>query len=210
MIERQSLVESMSFYNAVRRLFSEPARTVQAGPSASPNGEYGKTEYDLRIDAETILQAAVGAADPDILVATAMESHKRSIPADGRVWVAGFGKAVVAMAKGLHRSLGDRIEGGVLIAPVDTQAYVAPQFEIFRGGYPLPDHGGVAGASAIRQMAREAGEDDLLICLISGGGSALLSLPPDDLPIEDVQVVTDLLHRAGAGIAASRHVTASS
>ena len=170
---------------------------VAADPTTT---EYGKTEYDLRVDAETILQAAVAAADPEALVEAAMHGHERSIPANGSVWVAGFGKAVVPMAQGLYRSLGDRIEGGVLIAPVGTQAYIAPQFEIFRGGCPLPDHGGVAGAQAIRQMAREAGEDDLLICLVSGGGSALLTLPPDDLPIEDVQVVTDLLYRAGAGI----------
>ena len=188
----------MSFYNAVRRLFSEDAPMIAADPSAVA---YGKTEYDLRIDAETILQAAVGAADPEALVESAMNGHKRSIPTDGRVWVAGFGKAVVPMAQGLYHSLGDRIEGGVLVAPVGTHAYIAPQFEIFRGGCLLPDQGGVAGAHAIRQMAREAGEDDLLICLISGGGSALLTLPPDDLPIEDVQVVTDLLYRAGAGIA---------
>jgi hydroxypyruvate reductase len=188
----------MTFYSAVRRLFTENDPMIAADPSAS---QYGKTEYDLRVDAEAILQAAVGAADPETLVEDAMHSHKRSIPANGRVWVAGFGKAVVPMAQGLYRSLGDRIEGGILVAPVGTQAYIAPQFEIFRGGYPLPDQGGVAGACAIRQMASEAAEDDLFICLISGGGSALLSLPPDDLPIEDVQVVTDLLHRAGAGIA---------
>jgi hydroxypyruvate reductase len=188
----------MSFYNAVRRLFSENTPMIAADPAST---EYGKTEHDLRVDAETILQAAVAAADPASLVEDAMRGHERSIPANGRVWVAGFGKAVIPMAQGLYRSLGDRIEGAVLIAPVGTQAYIAPQFEIFRGGCSLPDQGGVAGAQAIRQMAREAGEDDLLVCLVSGGGSALLTLPPDDLPIEDVQVVTDLLIRAGAGIA---------
>jgi hydroxypyruvate reductase len=187
----------MSFYNAVRRFFSESAPMVAADPSTTA---YGKTEYDLRVDAEAILQAAVAAVDPQTLVEQAMQGHKRSVPTEGRVWVAGFGKAVVPMAQGLYRSLGDRIEGGILIAPVGTQAYIAPQFEIFRGGCPLPDQGGVAGANAIRQMAREANEDDLLICLVSAGGSALLTLPPDDMPIEDVQVVTDLLHRAGAEI----------
>jgi hydroxypyruvate reductase len=188
----------MSFYNAVRRLFSENEPMVSADPSSEG---FDKSEYDLRVDAESILQAAVGAADPATLVERAMQGRERGIPAHGKVWVAGFGKAVISMAQGLYRSLGDRIEGGILIAPVGTQAYIAPQFEIFRGGLPLPDQGGVAGASAIRQMAREASEDDLLICLVSGGGSALLSLPPDDLPIEDVRVVTDLLQRAGAGVA---------
>lgn len=187
----------MSFYNAVRRLFTETRPMVVTGPDS---WDRGKSEYDLRVDAETILRSAIDAVDPERLVSRAMQSHKRSIPTEGRVWVAGFGKAVIPMARGLYASLGDRIEGGVLIAPPGTQAYVAPQFEIFRGGHPIPDQAGVAGSSAIRQMAREANEDDLLICLVSGGGSSLLTLPPDNLPLDDIQVVTELLMEAGAEI----------
>jgi hydroxypyruvate reductase len=187
----------MSFYNAVRRLLSEPGPMMTADPTST---EYGKTEYDLRADAETILRAAIDAVDPERLVIRAMKSHKKSIPTGGKVWVAGFGKAVIPMARGLHRSLGDRVEGGVLIAPPSTQAYIAPQYEIFRGGHPVPDQGGVAGACAIRQMAREAGDDDLMICLVSGGGSALLTLPPENLPLEDIQIVTELLTSTGVEI----------
>jgi hydroxypyruvate reductase len=185
----------MPIHSAVRRLF--PEERTRPASSPVPSGG-GRTEYDLRVDGENLLRAAVAAVEPRGLVARAMESHARGVPAGGRVFVAGFGTAAVPMARGLYDVLGQRVQEATLIVPAGGEGYVAPGCDIFRGANPLPDAGCVAGAQAIRQMAREAGPDDLLICLVSGGGSALLTLPPDDLPLEDVRVVTERLLRAGA------------
>jgi hydroxypyruvate reductase len=188
----------MPIYSAVKRLLREPVRTTAATRIADADR---RSEAGLRIDAEQILQSAVGAVDPEQLVRDAMTGRDRAIPAGARVRVAGFGKAVIPMARGLTAVLGDRITDGILIAPVGAQAYVGPQFEIFVGGHPIPDQGGDAGARAIRQLAREADADDYLICLVSSGGSALLTLPPDDLPLDDVRTVTGLLLQAGVELA---------
>jgi hydroxypyruvate reductase len=88
----------------------------------------------------------------------------------------------------------------VLIVPAGTEPEAPAGFEIFGGGHPIPDQGSVAGSCAIRQLAIEAKEDDLLLCLISGGGSSLLTIPPEGMPLEDIQQVTRLLLDAGATI----------
>ena len=184
----------MSIYTAVRKLFPDD----DAGSGSRPRSPGRKSEFDLRVDAESLLRAAIEAVEPRTLVARAMAAHARSLPSAGRVYVAGFGAAAVPMARGVYEVLGERVQEATLIVPVGSEAYVAPGCEIFRGGDRIPDEGGVAGAQAIRQMARDAGPDDLLVCLVSGGGSALLTLPPDELPLGDVQAVTSLLLRAGA------------
>src|SRR5690606_21019216 len=68
-------------------------------------------------------------------------------------------------------------------------------------GHPLPDHGGREAARRILGHARGLGPDDLLLCLISGGGSALLTAPAPGLTLEDKQAVTRALLRSGATIA---------
>ncbi len=185
----------MSLYGAVRRWFDEAPDEPARPPDASPRGE-----SELRADAERILRAAIGATDPERRTAEAVAAHKRAIPVEGRVWVAAFGRAAAAMARGAHSVLGDRVAGGILIVPPGTQAYVSPRYEIFRGGHPVPDEASVAGARAIRQMAREAEESDVLVCLVSGGGSALLTLPPEEMPLSDVQTVMRLLLRSSVRI----------
>ena len=182
----------MSLYGAARRWFEEAPRTPARPPEASIRGESA-----LRADAERILHAAIDAVDPERRTAEALASHRRAIPVQGRVWVAGFGRAAAAMTRGVHSVLQDRVEGGVLIVPQGTHAYVSPRYDVFRGGHPVPDEAGVAGSRAIRQMARQAEESDVLLCLVSGGGSALLTLPPDEMPLSDVQTVTQQLVRCG-------------
>jgi len=182
----------MSFYGAVRRMFDEAQ-----GELAPPTGASPWRESELRADAERILRAAIDAVDPERRTAETVAAQGRAIPVEGRVWVVGFGRAAAAMARGAHSVLGDRVEGGVLIVPPATQAYVSPRYDIFRGGHPIPDEASVAGSRAIRQMLREAEESDVVVCLVSGGGSALLTLPPEEMPLSDVQTVTRLLVRCG-------------
>jgi hydroxypyruvate reductase len=159
-----------------------------------------KTIADLRRDAETILRLAIEAVEPARLVRDALAARESQRPLRGRIQLIGFGKAAAAMARGAVGALGDRIDGGVLIVPAGEESQAPGGLEVFGGGHPLPDQGGVAGSRAIRQLVQEASEEDLLICLASGGGSSLLSVPPDGIPMEDLQQVTRLLLGTGATI----------
>jgi hydroxypyruvate reductase len=184
----------MSLFVAIRKMLGSDRN----GGVPVPVGEGSRTESDLRRDAESILRAAIERVEPERLVADALNGPALEIPDARRVQVAGFGTAAAAMAAGACSVLGDRIVGGVLVVPAGAEPSAPSRLECFEGGHPVPDQGGVAGSRAIRQLAREASADDLLLCLVSAGGSSLLTVPPDGLPLEDVQTVTRLLLRSGA------------
>jgi len=114
-----------------------------------------------------------------------------------RIFVVGGGKASSTMASVLYEILGDRIWKGVV---VDTTVREIPRIECVKGTHPIPGEGGMEGARKIIELLKEAEEDDLVICLISGGGSALLPLPAPPITLEEKKKVTDLLLRCGANI----------
>lgn len=151
---------------------------------------------DLREDAVACLLAAVAAVDPARLV----REHLAKQGHEGRVWLAGIGKAAGSMAAGAQAVLGERIAGGVLIAPEGVAVELPAGVRLFRGGHPIPNEQGARGAAAILELAADLGEGDRLLCLISGGGSALMSLPPEGVTLDEVRETTDLLLKAGATI----------
>jgi hydroxypyruvate reductase len=101
------------------------------------------------------------------------------------------------MAVAVERLLGRRITAGVVNAP---NAVKLRRIEINECGHPIPDRRGVAGAKRIAQIASEAGADDLVVCLISGGASALLPLPAPPITLAGKQKITRLLLECGATI----------
>ena len=127
-----------------------------------------------------------------------------------RVLLLGAGKASAAMAQELETILGDALTAGVVVTRYD---YSVPtkRVRVYEGGHPLPDANGAAGAEAVRVLAQEAREEDLVLCLLSGGGSALLGLPVPGIDLEDLRELTGLLLSSGAAIdevnAVRRHVT---
>jgi len=186
----------MSIYSSLRRILVTPETVLDFAPRQGMT----KQEAELRRDAETVLQRAVAAVDPEKLAHDALRARESALDVKGRVYLAGFGKAAAAMAQGARSALGYRVRRGVLIVPAGSESDAPAGFDTFGGGHPVPDPGSVAGSRALRQMAAELGEDDLLLCLISGGGSSLLTIPPDGMPLEEVQEVTRLLLGAGATI----------
>ncbi len=163
----------------------------------------------LRIDAEACLRAAVAAVEPEALTAGYLARHPETLPrlsAPGatagaaRIEVAAVGKAAVAMTRGARKVLGDRLSGGVLIVPEDQASGAPAGFEVYCGGHPIPNDGGAEGALAIRRRLAGLGAGDLLLCLISGGGSALATLPPEGVTLAAVQAATGELLRSGATI----------
>jgi hydroxypyruvate reductase len=115
------------------------------------------------------------------------------------VLVLGCGKAGAAMACAVEAVLGDRIAEGFVVV---KDGYTLPTrvVELAEAGHPVPDRRGQAAAERMLSLARSAGPRDLVIFLISGGGSALLPAPAPPLTLEEKQDVTRLLLAAGADI----------
>jgi glycerate 2-kinase len=115
------------------------------------------------------------------------------------LYVVGCGKAGAPMAQGVEDVLGDRVTSGVAVV---KYGHTAPTqtVRLVEAGHPLPDAQSVAGARAVVDLASRAGESDLVLVLLSGGGSALLTLPAPGLTLEDLQGLTGLLLRCGATI----------
>ncbi len=116
-----------------------------------------------------------------------------------KILVVGGGKAGSAMAAEIEAILGDRISGGVISVKYGHLAELH-RIKIVEAGHPVPDKNGEKGARAILDLTRSAGTDDLVICLISGGGSALMPLPARGLSLADKQKTTGVLLACGATI----------
>jgi glycerate 2-kinase len=155
-----------------------------------------------------IFRAALDAADPQRAVLKNLKFDGRTLTAAGRryqlskfdrIQVIGAGKASGAMAAAVERLLGRRISGGFVNVPQGDKARVH-RIELNESGHPIPDRRGFDGARQIAEIARKAGDRDLLICLISGGASALLPDPKPPLTLAALQQVTRQLLKSGATI----------
>ena len=155
------------------------------------------TRPTLRRQAARIFRAALRAADPHDRVTRYLA--RRDYSRFRRVYVIGAGKAAAAMADAAERALGPIVTGG-LINVKDGHIAKLRRVEWNECGHPLPDARGVAGAERIGDIARAAGEGDLMLCLISGGASALLPLPAPPVTLAEKQEVTRLLLECGAEI----------
>jgi len=118
-----------------------------------------------------------------------------------KIFVLGGGKASGSMAEALEEILKDRIEDGVIVIPKGTAVkYKLKNIRLHESSHPIPDKSSMMGARKILELAEKAGENDLVICLISGGGSSLMALPRGDISLEDKRKVTNMLLRCGATI----------
>jgi glycerate 2-kinase len=160
----------------------------------------------LHRQALRIFRAALRAADPVQAVLRHMRREGEVLIAGERrydltsvrnIYVIGAGKASARMAVAVERLLGRRITAGLVNAP---NASELRRIGINECGHPIPDRRGVAGAKRIAQIASEAGPDDLIVCLISGGASALLPLPAPPITLAEKQKTTRLLLHCGANI----------
>ena len=116
-----------------------------------------------------------------------------------RVLVLGAGKASAAMAAPIVEILGGRVTGGLVVVK-DGYARRAGPVRIVEASHPVPDERGRAAAGELLRLAESAGPDDLVICAISGGGSALLPAPAPPITLEEKRRLTELLLAAGATI----------
>ncbi|HET6367290.1 MAG TPA: glycerate kinase [Pseudomonadales bacterium] len=147
--------------------------------------------------ARAVFDAALRAGDVGPLVHRALEGLDQS--PRGRVLVVGAGKASGAMAAAAEEALGARVADGV-VAVKDGHLAPTRRVRLLEAGHPVPDRRGAEAARAIRDLASTASADDLVLVLVSGGGSALTPAPAPPITLEEKQSLTRLLLRAGANI----------
>jgi glycerate 2-kinase len=140
-----------------------------------------------------MFDAAVGAAAPELRIPTFLPP-----PPKGRTVVVGAGKASAAMAKAVETRWPGPLTG--LVVTRYGHAVPCERIEIVEASHPVPDESGRRAAARMLEMVRGLGPDDLVLALISGGGSALLTLPAPGLTLADKQAVNAALLRSGAPI----------
>ena len=147
------------------------------------------------VDAGKLLKAKVRMKD-SILHAG---EHRFDMTKFRNVYVVGGGKAGGAMAQALEEILGHRITEGVINVPYGDK-HTTSLVRLQGASHPVPDQAGVAGTRRMLEIADKAQKDDLIIALISGGGSSLMPLPRGNISLEDKQELTSALLKSGAKI----------
>ena len=187
--------------------------------AANPAGKGGgvtRTTEQLHRDALAIFQAGIDAVRSDRLVRESVRvegdwltigDERLKLSRIGRIAVVGAGKAGAGMAAGLEEALGARLMGekqvtGWLNVPADCvgQLAVIHLHPARPAGINEPTEAGIVGSQRILELVQSLGPDDLCLCLISGGGSALLPLPVDGITLADKQALTRRLSARGANI----------
>jgi len=154
------------------------------------------------------LEYALNAVDPKQLMKSKL-SLKNSIlkvnqyPFDlkkfKKIYVIGGGKASGSMAETLEQILGTHITKGLVNIPRGNK-HKTELIKLHEASHPIPDKSGVEGTRRMLEIAEQAKKEDLIICLISGGGSSLMPLPRDGITINDKREITDTLLKCGATI----------
>lgn len=159
----------------------------------------------LRLNALNILEAGLAAVATGPAVQNAVHLKKQSLKIGSKtydlkkfkhVYVIGIGKAALDAAVALEEILGDAIAEGIIL---DTRTGNLKRMHSLAGTHPLPSHSNVLATQKIIDLLEKAGSEDLVIAIVSGGGSALLC-QPYDLECEELAAVTQALIKAGATI----------
>jgi len=163
--------------------------------------------------AKAIFLKALSAVDPSVILKNRIriDQDRLLIKSEGgsekvfdlnslhKIFLVGTGKASSSMAQAMEEILGDRITQGVITTKYG-HGLPLHKTEIIEAGHPLPDRKGYEGAKKIQDLLKESGPEDLVIFLLSGGGSALLPFPADGVDLREKQDVTQLLLDCGADI----------
>jgi glycerate 2-kinase len=168
------------------------------------------TDQKRREQVWDIMSTALTAVDPAqairqnvSLEGDSLRIGQRSYDLSGydRIFVAGGGKAGSPMVTAIEEILGQRVTAGLVNVKhghLPPEAAAVRRVEIVEAGHPTPDEAGRRGAERMVEMLSELTEKDLVICVISGGGSALMTLPQPAISLADVQALTGELLRCGA------------
>lgn len=156
------------------------------------------------------LEAGLASVDPHKLVSEHVKRRGDKLLVDRevirlgnfrRIFVVGAGKASGEMANALEAILDDKLESGLVVVPAGQPRPQLDHVKLIEAPHPIPDENSMSAAKQLVGLVRGLNKRDLLICLISGGGSALLCLPAEPLTLEDKVEVTRLVMNASATIA---------
>ncbi|MEM2465746.1 MAG: glycerate kinase [Candidatus Bathyarchaeia archaeon] len=170
----------------------------------------GETKLDKRARELAIksLEAAIKAVDPKSLIKSKLKlkdsilyvgEHVFDIRKFKNIYVIGGGKASGSMAEALEEVLGDKIIGGLVNVPKENK-HKTRIIRLHGASHPIPDESGVEGTRKMLEIAEKAEEEDLIICLISGGGSSLMPMPRSEITMADKRQITEDLLKCGATI----------
>ena len=162
----------------------------------------------MREDAVKIFYKALQAVQPGDAIRRHLRYDGKNLFIGDRVYylprfkhlfVVGAGKAAASMAAAIEDIIGHYITEGIVIVKYGHVVDLN-RIKVIEAGHPMPDEKGRYGASAILNLIKKAKKDDLVICLISGGGSALMPLPYEGLTLKDKQNANKVLLSCGASI----------
>jgi glycerate 2-kinase len=159
------------------------------------------------------IRHAIQAVDPARLIKSSLKlrngqlsihdiKHQRTnidLKSFDHIYLIGAGKATARMARALRQIIGDRVSGGAITVPYGTNENVE-NISVTHASHPIPDVSGVKGTKRMIEILRKTTPADLVIVLISGGGSSLMPLPSKNLSLKEKQAVTSSLILLGASI----------
>jgi glycerate 2-kinase len=146
-----------------------------------------------RVLLRSLFDAALSAADPMQCVAAHLPARPK-----GRTLVLGAGKAAARMARAVEAAWDGPLSG--LVVTRYGHGDLCQRIEVVEASHPVPDQAGAAAAQRMLDLARTAGSDDLVLALVSGGGSSLITLPAPGVSVEDLRQINKALLRSGAPI----------
>ena len=169
-------------------------------------------KYAFAEEINSIINYAIKSVDPDLCVrnnfsldGTILKINKSEFDLDKieNIFLIGFGKAVLPMAGAVYEILGNKIKEGVLITKhedLQIQKNFPGSIQVFKGSHPVPTELSIKGTKTLQSMLLKTTPKDLVIGLISGGGSALLTNPLPEIRLSELQKITSDLLKSGASI----------
>lgn len=164
------------------------------------------TTKELRQSSRWIWEAALKAADPATCIRKSLHADdgvlsiaEKRIPIRGKLIVIGAGKPSARMAQVIEEIIGSYISGGIVVTKYGHKLPLE-RIRLVEAGHPIPDAAGMHAVKDTRELLKGLTKDDIVLCLLSGGGSALWPAPAEGITLEEKQEVTRLLLRAGATI----------
>lgn len=150
----------------------------------------------LRSDALYIIQKSIKSVLPD----EAVEAALKNFHTEGKIILVAIGKAAWRMAFAAKKVLGARIEDGIVITKYDHSQGDIEGLEVWEAGHPFPDENSIKATNCALEKVKNLTDKDIVLFLVSGGGSTLFEQPLPSVSLNDITVIYDRLLRSGAGI----------